>query len=207
MGPNAVNGVLSIVTRQAKETRGGPSRRVFLAILIASRAALGSSPPPSEYEVKAAFLCSFAEYVEWPAGRGDGLTIGILGDDPFGPMLDDVVRNRAVQTKALQVKRLRRVEDARTCQIVYVSGSEQQGLSAILRSLADGAEGSAPPSVLTVSDLEGFTKHGGIIGFVLVSKRVRFQINVRAAERAGLKISSRLLKLAQIVPDDARGSE
>jgi hypothetical protein len=156
-------------------------------------------PVPTEYEVKAAYLCNFAEFVEWPGsdGKESAVTIGILGDDPFGTALEEIAKNRAVQTKTLAVKRLSRIDDALSCQIVYVSTSEGRNLAQILRSLATA-------SVLTVSDIERFAEHGGIIGFTIEERRVRFEINLQAAERAGLRISSRLLKLARIARADSR---
>jgi hypothetical protein len=158
----------------------------------------GAATAPSEYEVKAAFLCSFAEFVEWPPdGQSGRLTVGILGDDPFGRLLDETVANRTMRTKQLEVKRLVSLEEALRCQIVYVSASEAPRLEAILQTLG-------PESILTVSDISRFAQRGGIIGFTLEQRRVRFEINVEAAEAAKLRISSRLLKLARIVPEGPR---
>ncbi len=177
-------------------------RALLLALLgVASVAARAAPPAPTEYEVKAAYLCNFAEFVEWPPGAPEmesAVTIGILGTDPFGAVLEETAKSRAVQTKSLTVKRLSKIDDALSCRIVYVSASEGRNVGQILRSL--GAV-----SVLTVSDIERFAELGGIIGFTMEEKRVRFEINLQAAERAGLKISSRLLKLARIARTDSRG--
>ncbi len=171
----------------------GRAIALVLLVLAPGFPRLRAAPSaPTEYEVKAAFLCSFAEFVEWPAAPPGPITIGVLGSDPFGALLEETVRSRAIQTKSLEVRRLSRVEDALKCQIVYVSASEKGNLAAILKELAGS-------SVLTVSDIVGFAERGGMIGFVLEEKRVRFQINVAAAERSGLHISSRLLRLARIV--------
>ena len=175
-------------------------RRVcaFLLALAAADTSTGSAPAVTESAVKAAFLCGFAEFVEWPgAPAGDPLVIGILGEDPFGALLDETVKNRALQNKPLALKRVHTVEDAAHCQIVYVSASEKRNLDSILRALAKA-------SVLTVSDIDGFAERGGVIGFVTEQQRVRFHINVEAADRAGLQISSRLLKLARIVSTESR---
>lgn len=165
-----------------------------VALLALTGTAVGAPAAPSVKEVKAAFLCSFAEFVEWPAAANQGpVTIGVLGEDPFGSLLETTAKVRALQTKALEIHRLTRMEDAVRFRIVFVSASEAPKLDHVLRSL----EGT---SVLTVSDIPGFAARGGVIGFVLEGKRVRFEINVAAAERSGLQISSRLLNLARIVP-------
>lgn len=151
--------------------------------------------------MKAAFLCGFAEFVEWPsAGKDDPVAIGILGQDPFGPLLEETVSNRALRTRALVIKRVATLEEALRCQIVFVSSSEKRKVEEILHELAKS-------SVLTVSDIDGFADHGGMIGFTIEEKRVRFQINLEAADRARIQISSRLLKLARVVsPESKKGT-
>jgi hypothetical protein len=171
-----------------------PRRGPWVAwLLAAALAAGGGRPAPSDREVQAAFLCSFAEFVEWPDRRPEApVAILVLGDDPFGSLLERTVESRPLQTKPIEIRRSRRLEDARGAQIVFVSGSERERVDEVLHSLAGS-------SVLTVSDLPGFARRGGIIGFVLEQRHVRFEINQRAAEGVGLRISSRLLTLAHIV--------
>lgn len=132
----------------------------------------------SEYDVKAAFIAKFPEFVKWPAGAGS-ITVGLLGDDSFGGALDRMVK----------VKRSKRVEDLKGCQIIFVSKSERGNVGGILAALS-GA------NVLTVGESDGFTRQGGAIGFTMEGDKVRFEINTRAAQRSGLEISARLLKLA-----------
>ncbi len=134
--------------------------------------------PGSEYHAKAASLALLPDYVKWPAPGTSPLTVGILGDDPFGSALDK-----------FNPKRSKRIEELKDCQIIFVSKSEQENLGAILESLA-GA------NVLTVGESEGFAKRGGVIGFVIEGDQVRFEINTGAARQAGLKLDLRLLKLA-----------
>jgi uncharacterized protein DUF4154 len=155
----------------------------------------------AEYRVKAAFLYKFATYIRWPAqAAGTPVTpfvIGLLGSDPFGTSLDDIVRDQNVHGRAIRITRLTRQEDALACDLVFVAGSEEANLSKILALLKD-----AP--VLTVSDLDQFAEKGGMIGLVTTDeKRIRFDINKAVLERAGLKASSQLLQLARIV-DDSR---
>lgn len=138
----------------------------------------------SEYDLKAAYLYNFVQFVKWPAG-GSG-TIGVLGDDPFGGKLEAALQGK------LSVKRSRKPEDLRGCKVVFISNSERGSVAGILASLAG-------TSVLTVGECEGFVKQGGIIGFIMDGEKVRFEINTRAAQNGGLQISSRLLKLASRV--------
>jgi hypothetical protein len=108
------------------------------------------------------------------------VTIGILGEDPFGDSLSKM---------HLSVKRSRRIEDLKSCQVIFIAKSEQPNIGAIIDSLGEA-------NVLTVGETEGFARDGGVIGFTLVGDKVRFEINTSAARRAGLKIDSRLLRLA-----------
>jgi hypothetical protein len=161
----------------------------------AGRGALAEAA--SEYRVKAAYLYYFATFVEWPeeafARRGDDLVIGVLGDDPFGPLIEETVRGKTAHNRRLVVRRFTRVKDALGSHILFVSASEQERLPLIFKAL----EGT---TILTIGDVEGFAERGGQIGLRTEGTRVRFQINVAAADRAGLRISSQLLKLGAPVP-------
>lgn len=166
------------------------------ALLTVGVSALGRAQSPTEYEVKAVFLYNFAKFVEWPGVAGDApnepFVIGILGEDPFGKVLDETLRGKTVNGRTVVIARLLRAKDARGCHIVFISGSESRHLHSIFESL----QGS---NVLTVGETEGFARQGGAINFTLEESRVRFEINIEAAQRAGLKISSKLLSLAKIV--------
>jgi hypothetical protein len=152
-----------------------------------------------EYQIKAAFLFNFARFVEWPAaafGSSDSpLSLCVLGEDPFGSALDETVRGEKVRDRRLEVRRTSEVVDLDACQLVFVSASERGRLPEILSALGS-------KSVLTVSEVEEFAARGGVINFVLVDNRVRFEINPGAAKRSGLKISSELLRLGRIVDRD-----
>jgi uncharacterized protein DUF4154 len=148
-----------------------------------------------EYELKAVFLYNFAKFVEWPTSASAGthdIVLGIIGTDPFGEILDQTISGKTVNGRWLVIRRFRRAEDAKDCQIVFISSSEKKRLDSILESL-QGAH------VLTVGETPGFAQQGGIINFVLEDNRIHFEINVEAADRANLKISSKLLSLAKIV--------
>ena len=118
--------------------------------------------------------------------------IAILGHDPFGAILDETVAGKTVAGRPIEVRRVPRVDEARDAQIVFISPSERPNTAAILKALER-------PGVLTVGDTDGFAQRGGAINFTLQARKVRFEINPAAAEQAGLKVSSQLLKLATLV--------
>ena len=150
----------------------------------------------SEYQVKAAYLYNFLKFVEYPsASFADPLApivIGVVGDDPFGSALPQVVIGKTVQGRDLVIRVYRIGEDLRGAHILFISASERKKIPMILSSL----RGS---SVLTVSDTAGFLDAGGMIQFLNEDSRVRFAINVDATSRAKLKMSSKLLTLAKVV--------
>ena len=154
------------------------------------------SVSPSEYEVKAAFLFNFAKFVDWPReanpNPGASFVIGILGDDPFGKALEDQFNGKIVQDKKLVFMPLSGLQQASGCQVLFISASETDNLVTILGKVQR-------PPVLTVSDIDQFIQRGGMVGFTMDQNRVRFNINLAAADKAGLKISSQLLKLAKTV--------
>ena len=172
---------------------------VMLAVFIVGIAA----PVPtyaqeevSEYQVKAAYVFNFLKFVEYPTSSFADplapLVIGVLGDDPFGNALPQVVIGKTVGGRDLVIRIYHPGEDLRSAHILFISSSERKRLPAILSSL-DGS------SVLTVGDTTGFLDAGGMIQFLSESDRVRFAINVDAASRARLKLSSKLLSLAQVM--------
>ena len=148
----------------------------------------------SEYDLKAAFLFNFVKFVEWPpqAFSSDRapVTLCVFGQDPFGHTLENVIQGERVGERSLAVRRPG-LEELDGCHVLFVSRSETERFGAVLSKV-----GSKP--VLTVADTDGFLQAGGAINFVLEGNKVRFLINPKAAERNGLRISSRLLRLAMI---------
>jgi hypothetical protein len=135
----------------------------------------------SEYEVKAGFLCNFLQFVKWPGG-GAGSSIGVLGNDPFGGALE-----KAAQGRKIRIQRAGGAGELKDCNLVFISKSERGNIAGILSQLQ-----GAP--VLTVSETGSFTKQGGMIDFVMQGGNVSFEVNASAAQKAGLQISSKLLK-------------
>jgi YfiR/HmsC-like len=172
-------------------------RRSALALCLALAAARSGAAPPTEYEVKAAFLFHFARLVEWPdvGDPTEPFVIGIMGDDPFGSTLEGVIGVQTVRSRPIQIRRYHPGEELDPKpHILFVAAPSARDQERMLKDLK-----GAP--VLTVGDGEAFAASGGMIGFRLTREgRVAFDINQQETERAGLKLSSQLLKLARIVP-------
>jgi len=145
-----------------------------------------------EYDIKAAYLFNFSKFVEWPphafSSPSAPLVIGILGSDPFGGTLDRITQGEVVHGHKLVVRHCRTIGDIKGCHIVFIPKTESGRVGEALAAV----RGSG---ALTVGDSDHFVTQGGMIGFVLAGKTVRFQINAGVARREALAISSRLLKL------------
>jgi YfiR/HmsC-like len=166
---------------------------VAIALLaIAEGTVDGQQIRPTEAQVKAAFLFNFGKYVTWPRVTGDTFSICVLGQDPFGEALDSIVSGETLNGKPADVRRIRGAQEASTCQIVFISSSQETHLQSTLVELAKYP-------ALTVSDIPDFVQHGGMIQFVDEDDRVRFTVNLAAAQKAGFVVSSELLKVAKYV--------
>jgi hypothetical protein len=170
---------------------------VLLALAAAAPGRAQAPPAPTEYQVKAIFLFNFSQFVDWPAAafadERSPLVIGVLGSDPFGTTLDEIVRGETVNGRPLEVRRydaVEQIDDA--CHILFIERSQDERLDAVLAALKGR-------SVLTVGDFEGFARRGGIIRFVTVGNKIRLRVNLAAAQDAKLTISSKLLRPAHIV--------
>ena len=178
-------------------------RRCLLALalcLVTTVVRAQAQAGTSEYEIKAAFLYNFAKFVQWPAATlppQAPLIVCVLGRDPFGSALA-TIDHKISQGHELQVHRNVRLDEARSCYVLFVAESERGSVPEILHELSG-------TSVLTVSDIDRFAEAGGVIGLYDVDNRVQFSINLDAAHDASLQINSQLLKLARIVRREARG--
>ena len=148
-----------------------------------------------EYLLKAAFLYNFAKFTTWPedaiAGPKKAVHLCILGKDPFGAAMGSI-EGRSIRRRRLVTVRIARVSDAGGCHIVFIGRSEEKRLRAILDDLRERP-------ILTIAEMSNFAQIGGIIGLKTIEDRVRFDINLDAANAADLKISHKLLRLANIV--------
>lgn len=147
-----------------------------------------------EYRVKAAFIYNLIKFVEWPPeafpSAAAPVSICVLGRNLFGDALADAVRGKTIQGRTLTVKSVSDASEAGGCQVLFISSSERKRFPAILKA-------APPDGVLTVGDNESFLSSGGIVNLRVEDDRVHLQINPDAAGRHRLRISSRLLSLAE----------
>ncbi len=151
---------------------------------------------PREYQIKALFLFNFSQFIQWPpsafTNADEPFRIGVLGNDPFDDFLDETVRGEKVDGHPLVIQRYESVDAVKDCQILFISRSESERMENILADLKGR-------NILTVGDSEGFVKNGGVVRFVTEENKIHFRINLEAARRANLTISSKVLRLAEIV--------
>ena len=191
---------------------------VLLGCLLASSAyAENQSGQYKEYEVKAAFILNFLKFVDWPEARmahdGNQITIGIIGEDPFGSAAD-IFKDKTVEGRTVVVKRFdgirqlkamaekdknEKLEALGNCHLLFICPSEQKPVREIIDVVGKH-------NVLTVGDTDGFIESGGNINFFIEDNKIRFDINLAAAEKAGLKIRAQLLRLAKNVIKNAAAS-
>lgn len=168
----------------------------FVGLLVCSTILCSAQTQVArEYQVKAVFLFNFSQFVEWPAQSfqdTNALVIGILGEDPFGAYLDEAVRGEEVNGHPLVVSRYKRIDDVKACHILFITAAEAHQLKQVFASLKS-------KSILTVSDSDNFTKQGGMIKFFTENNKTRIRINLEATKDANLTISSKLLRLADVV--------
>jgi hypothetical protein len=172
-------------------------RRSLTAILLAWVSTVHAEEPTLEYRVKAAFIFNFVQYVEWPEeALGEGaLNICVAGHNPFGSALAETVQGETVHERPVVVRVI--LEPEPGCHVIFVANGS--ATSAYLRAVRQ-------LPVLTIGESADFMAQGGMIGFVLEGANVRFVIDQHAAERANLRISSRLLRLARM-PNARGGSQ
>jgi hypothetical protein len=152
-----------------------------------------------EYPLQAAFLFNFAQFVEWPAqafpATNSPIVIGILGEkNLFGSSLSDLTKGELVHGHPIEIRLFRSLEQIDTCHILFINPIPTDSLPPIIEQLRERP-------ILTVSDMEDFAKKGGMIRFVTVQNKIRFRINVQAAKEAGLVLSSKLLRLSELVQE------
>lgn len=181
--------------------RTNPWPRLLLTVAMALSCAPQFPAPAAEtslteYQVKALFLLNFTKYVDWPVGAfADGaapITIGLCGENKFGDDLQKALAGKTVSGRAIVIRQIEKPEDFSRCHILFLSASEKKRAAEILAQLKD-------LPVLTVGEFEQFTDDGGVINFTKKEGNVRLEINLPAAQRAHLQISSKLLSVADVV--------
>lgn len=170
-----------------------PGLLIVLMLLGMSRP--GIIQASKEYQVKAAFVFNFTRFVEWPAetfaAADSPFIIGVAGKNPFGTHLEEIIKGEAINGHPLVLRYFNTADEITACHILYVTLESKEDIKKAISH--------SPAHALTVSDLSNFTKHGGMIGFVTENSKTRIRINLNSAKAAELTISSKLLKLAEIV--------
>lgn len=176
---------------------------IAFCIALSPRVLAAAEPESVEYAVKAAYLCKFGSYVEWPstafASPSSPINLCVVGADPFGAALDAAARGQGIGVRAISILRFKTLTQNSGCHILYIHGSETQRPGPVIAGLRNSG-------VLTVTDAQG-PADAGIINFVIKDNRVRFDIDEEAAAQNGLAISSRLLSLALNVKRRAPSKE
>jgi YfiR/HmsC-like len=187
-----IAGVCNQCARWARLAIGRCPVRCSAVVLLSSALLWAQAPRPSESQVKAAYLYNFGKFVTWPSDRAatsEVFYICVLGKDPFGSVLDETVNGERIDGKKIGVLRISRVQEAGSCNILFVSSSEEKRLPTIILE-------AQRVHVLTVSDIPHFAERGGTIGLVNHEDRIRFEVNRTRAEECHLGLSSELLKVA-----------
>ncbi len=195
------NGNFAGIRRAVRQFQRNVIAGSGLILLLCVSAIQGAAQPSQEYQVKAVFLFNFAQFVEWPSEAfvddQSPLIIGILGTDPFGAFLDRTIEGEKVNGHPLEVRRFKDLDQLGSCHILYAGGArlEHQELFMTL---------TRERHILTVGEAVQFARSGGMIRFMMQDNRIRIRINVDATKAAGLTISSKLLRLAEIVESEEK---
>jgi hypothetical protein len=168
---------------------------LLVVLLLLGRDAAAADPTVTAPALKAAFLYNFAKFVEWPADAAAGpLTLCVIGDPAVADALEATVKGHAIDGRDVVVSRIKGTP-VRGCQLLYVADTDAKRAAQIIDEVR-----TAP--IFTVGDRDQFLQWGGIAGFFVEGAKMRFAINVEAAQRAHLRLSSRLLSLAKLVKED-----
>jgi hypothetical protein len=172
-----------------------PTRLLLSMLLVCASFSAWSVEPETtrEYALKAAFVFNFAKFIEWPAhafASADApIVVGVLGETPLAAALETVVKDRRINGRSVLVRRVREARELAPCHILFVSAADVSEFVQLRRNMPDSP-------LVTVGETSAFMASGGTISFLVLESKVRFEINIGAAERAGLKVSSQLQKLA-----------
>lgn len=183
---------MKLTTHHIKHRRTWFATFVLALVLLTSSKACFAQAPSTANQLKAVFLFNFSQFVTWPSNSlpdNSPFVIGILGNDPFGSYIESVVEGEKLANHSIVVQRYTDVRDMKNCQILFINKANAGELAKSLGSR----------STLTVSDDEGFAKSGGMVQFYLASNKIKIRINLNAAKAANLQISSKLLRLAEVI--------
>ncbi len=168
------------------------------AFAVSCAVALAITPmraaPPSEYALKSVFLYNFCRFIDWPAtafsSPSEPLIIGIVGQDPFGPLLEEAIAGETYHGRPIRIEHYRNAREIKHCQLLFVSRSAAADVANILAAVAG-------KNVVTIGETEGFIDKGGMIALTADQNRVRLRINPATLRSANVEVSSKLLRVAE----------
>ncbi len=169
----------------------------IVVLLLTLSAALPAQAQATarEYDVKAAFIYNFTQFVTWPSdafkAKNAPFVVAVVGDDPFNGALEQIMSGKTVDGRAIVVRHFPTPDQMDACQLLFVPANDDGALAAIMSRL-----GAAP--VLTVGESDRFMPAGGDIRFFLDEDKMRFEIDPAATDAARLKVSAKLMKLARM---------
>jgi len=172
---------------------------VILVLFLTCTSGMPGAQAParsaSESQVKAAFVYNFVKFVEWPSEAFSDnrapIIIGVVGEDSTTTAINQTINGKTANGRRLLIKRFSNYRAITYCHILFISSSQRDNVRQILAAIG--------PAVLTIGETESFAQMGGIINFTIVDDKLRFEINSTAAEKAGLRISAKLLSLARVI--------
>ena len=167
--------------------------KAFLLLLLTCSAALPLQDETEEYDIKAAFIYKFTNYIDWDSHlQGNEFVIGVIGNSPVSRHLTEIAQTKTIKDKKIVIRQFNNAEEIGPCQILFISRKTSATLDDILAKVAD-------KGTLTISEKPGYAKKGAGINFIEVDDKLRFEVNTKRISSAGLKASSQLLKLAVII--------
>ncbi len=169
---------------------------ILVSLLFVGFFSVAQTPENREFQIKAAFIFNFTQFVQWPtdafADAGAPLVIGILGEDPFGTYLTETIEGEKVNGHLLTVQHFKSIDEVKNCQILFINLPDADKLQEALTAIKG-------KSILTVSDMSAFIKMGGMIHFITRDNKIQIQVNPDAAKSTGLVLSSKLLRVAEVI--------
>ena len=166
-----------------------------LLILLPLRIASGNPGADQEYALKAVFLYNFCRFIDWPTrafgSPDEPMVIGVIGDNPFGKLIEETVKGETLRGRRIRVEYYRRSSDIGGCHVLFVGASEMGRADEIIAAVSGR-------SVVTVGESDAFLDRGGMIALVADQNRVRLRINPARLRAEDLAASSKLLRVAEI---------
>jgi hypothetical protein len=170
---------------------------IFLFLAVTLMGSISAPPLQSnlpEYNIKAAFLYRFTDYVDWPSNNDETFNIGVLGESPIINYLNETTRGKRVKNKPIAIKKCENLNETTPCQILFIPYNATMSIETILSKIGNR-------QMLLITEQPGNASRGAHINFVIIESKLRFEVNLKSVTISGLKLSSQLLQHAIIVGD------